>query len=81
MASTRAYRWQQAESYILIAVMLTVAAFLWWRSAPVANELVGRAYVIDGHTIAIGWRHIRLEGIDALSLALTGCVTAGRVSQ
>ena len=56
--------------YVLVALLFGMVALLAARlnkPAPV-DTLAGRAYVIDGDTIAIAGNHIRLKGIDAPEL-------------
>jgi endonuclease YncB( thermonuclease family) len=45
----------------IVATVVT----LWASAACLAEDLTGLARVIDGDTIALGSRHVRLQGIDA----------------
>jgi endonuclease YncB( thermonuclease family) len=50
---------------LIIAAIIASAASGWPSGAHSEDDLNGLARVIDGDTVAIGMRHIRLEGIDA----------------
>jgi endonuclease YncB( thermonuclease family) len=60
-------RWIRCRKirWLLIALVVAVAAL--WRAVPEAPEgqLVGRASPRDGDSLVIGRRRIRLQGIDA----------------
>jgi endonuclease YncB( thermonuclease family) len=47
-----------------LAIVATVVA-MWTASACLADDLTGPTRVIDGDTVAVGFRHVRLQGIDA----------------
>ena len=54
-----------------------VAGQLVWPASAGATEVAGPAEVIDGDTLAIGGKHIRLFGIDAPETAQTCSATGG----
>jgi endonuclease YncB( thermonuclease family) len=61
-------RWLVA--LVLLAAGLSAYGLKLW-TAPPDGPIVGTAYVIDGDTVSISGRHIRLVDIDAPELAQT----------
>lgn len=61
---------------------ILLATILWAliAGASAADEIVGRASVIDGDTIEIAGKRIRLHGIDAPEVGQT-CVRAGKTAR